>query len=85
MHDPDRLRRAQERGEQRAARLRRVGDRDRLAREQQRAVEILVGERLRAEPLGDLRGLGVTRLAALDEREDPTRESGEQQDRDPGE
>ena len=67
MHDPDRLRGAQEGREQVAAGLRRVVDRDRLAGEQERAVEVLLDERLRAEALGELGRLRVARLAALDD------------------
>ena len=59
---------AQEVGEQGAAGLGRVVDRHRLTGEQQRAVEVLLDERLGAEPLRDLRRLGVARLAALRER-----------------
>ena len=59
---------AQEVGEQVAAGLRRVVDRDRLAGEQEREVEVLLDERLGAEALGELGRLRVARLAALDER-----------------
>ena len=85
VHDPDRRRRAQEVGEQVAAGLRRVVDRDRLAGEQEREVEVLLDERLRAEALGELGGLRVARLAALDDGEDPARDGRREQDRDPGE
>ena len=85
VHDPDRRRRAQEVGEQVAAGLRRVVDRDRLAGEQEREVEVLLDERLRAEALGELGRLRVARLAALDDGEDPAGDGRRQQDRDPGE
>ena len=57
MHDSRDLGRAQEVGEEVAAGLGRVVDRDRLAREQERAVEVLLDERLGAEALGDLSSL----------------------------
>ena len=47
----DRRRAAQQRGQQVAARLQRVVERDALARQQQRAVEVVLDERLRAEAL----------------------------------
>ena len=71
--------------EQIAPGLRRAVDRDRLAGEQERAVEVILDERLGAEALGELRGLRVARLAALDDGEDPARDGRRQQDRDPGE
>ena len=76
---------AQKVGEQVAAGLRRVVDRDRLAGEQERTVEVLLDERLGAEALGELGRLRVARLAALDDGEDASREGRGQQDRDPGE
>ena len=85
MHDPDRRRRAQEGGEQVAAGLRRVVDRDRLAGEQEREVEVLLDERLGAEALGELGRLGVARLAALRQREDAAGDGGREQDGDAGE
>ena len=86
VHDPDRaVGDAQEVGEQVAAGLRRVVDRDRLAGEQEREVEVLLDERLGAEALGELGRLRVARLAALDDGEDPAREGRREQDRDPGE
>ena len=52
MHDPDRRGRAQEVCQQVAARLGRVVDRDGLAGEQEREVEVLLDKRLRAKALG---------------------------------
>ena len=71
--------------EQIAPGLRRTVDRDRLTGEQERAVEVILDERLGAEALGELRRLRVARLAALDDGEDPTGDRRRQQDRDPGE
>ena len=85
MHDPDRSGAAPECGEQVAAGLRRVVDRDRLAREQEREVEVLLDERLGAEALDELGRLRVARLAALDDGEDPAGDGGYQQDRNPDE
>ena len=85
VHDPDRSGRAQELGQQVAASLRRVVDRDRLAGEQKRTVEILLDERLGAKPLGELGRLRVARVAALDDREHPAGERRRQQDPDTGE
>ena len=67
---PTVVRRAEKDGEERAAGLRRVVDRDRLTGEQERAVEVVVDEGLRGEALRDLGRLRGARLAALDERED---------------
>ena len=69
-------------GEQVAAGLRRVVDRDRLAGEQEREVEVLLDERLGAEALDELGRLRVARLAALDDGEDPAGDGGSEQDRD---
>ncbi len=87
VHDPDRRRSAPEGGEQVAAGLGRVVDRDRLAGEQERTVEILLDERLGAEALGELNGLGVARLgggvvrlATLDDGEDAARDCGSEED-----
>ena len=67
--DADRRRAPEQRGEQVAARLRRVVERDALAGEQQRAVEVVVRERLGPEALrGGGRRLGA-RGAALVERD----------------
>ena len=85
VHDPVRFRRAQEGLEQIAPGLRRTVDRDRLTGEQERAVEVILDERLGAEALGELRGLRVARLAALVDREHPARDRRRQQDGDPGE
>ncbi len=68
VHDPDGSGVAPERREQVAAGLRRVVDRDRLAGEQEREVEVLLDERLGAEALDELGRLRVARLTALDER-----------------
>ncbi len=68
-HHADRRRALQQRGEQVAARLQRVVERDALAGEQQRAVQIVLGQRLRAEPLR-VRGHGLAaRVAALVQRD----------------
>ena len=69
-------------GEQVAAGLRRVVDRDRLAGEQEREVEVLLDERLGAEALDELGRLRVARLAALDDGEDPARDGRDEQDGD---
>ena len=71
MHDPDRSGAASECGEQVPAGLRRVVDRDRLAGEQKREVEVLLDERLGAQALDELGRLRVARLTALDKRKDP--------------
>ena len=84
MHDPDRRARPQQVGEQIAACLRRVVDRNRLAGEQERPVEVLLDERLGTEALGELGRLRVACLAALDDGEHASRERRGQQDRDPG-
>ena len=67
---PDRRRALEQRGEQVAARLRGVGERDALARQQQRAVEVVRRQRLGAEALR--RGLGrlIAGLVALVQRDD---------------
>ena len=72
---------AQKAGEQVAACPQRVVDCDRLPGEQEREVEVLLDERLSAEALGELGGLGVAclrsgvaRLATLSNREDPARD-----------
>ena len=85
MHDPDRPASAQKGGEEVAAGLGRVVDRDRLAGEQEREVEVLLDERLRAEALGELGRLGVARLAALDDGEDAAGDGRGEQDGDAGE
>ncbi len=85
MHDPDRSGAAPERGEQVAAGLRRVVDRDRLAGEQEREVEVLLDERLRAEALDELGRLRVAGFTALDGGEDPAGDGRRQQHRDPDE
>ena len=54
MRFPDGRRAAQEGGEQVATGLRCVVDGDRLPREQERAAEVVLDERLRAEALGEL-------------------------------
>ena len=68
VHDPDRSGAAPECREQVAAGLRRVVDRDRLAGEQEREVEVLLDERLGAEALDELGRLRVAGFTALDER-----------------
>ena len=85
MHDPDRRGAAPKRREQVAAGLRRVVDRDRLAGEQEREVEVLLDERLGAEALDELSRLRVSGFTALDGGEDPAGDGGRQQDRDAGE
>ena len=85
MHDPERGRSAGEGGEQGAAGLRGVLDRHRLAGEQEREVEVVLGEGLRAEALGELGGLRVAGLAALDHGEDPAGDGGDQEHGDGGE
>ena len=82
VHDPDRSGAAPEGGEQVAAGLRRVVDRDRLAGQQEREVEVLLDERLGTEALGELGRLRVARLAALGDGEDPARDGRDEQDRD---
>ena len=97
VHDPDRGGTAEERGQQVAPGLRRVIDRDRLAGEEERAAEVVLDERLRAEALGELgrfRGLRacaadasrlvgcVARLAALDDGEDAAGDGGGEEDGD---
>ncbi len=82
VHDPDGSRAAPKCGEQVAAGLRRVVDRDRLAGEQKREVEVLLDERLGAEALDELGRLRVSGLAALDDGEDPARDGGGEQDGD---
>ena len=82
VQDPDHRLRALEVGEQVAAGLRRVVDRDRLAGEQEREVEVLLDERLSAEALGELGRFGVACLAALDDGEDPSGDGRDEQDRD---
>ena len=73
-HDADRGRAAQQRGEQVAARARRVVERDALAREQQRAVEVVLGRapaRRAAAP--SAARASVARRAALVERDERRR------------
>ena len=85
VHDADRRGAALERRQQVAAGLRRAGDRDCLAGEQEREVEMLLDERLGAEPLHELRGFRVAGLAALDRGEDPAGDGRGQQDGHPDE
>ena len=85
MHDPDRLRAPPERSEQIAPRLRGVVDRNCLAGEQEREVEVVLDERLCAETLRELGGLGVARLAPLDEGVEPARDRRREQERHAGE
>ena len=82
VHDPDRSGAAPECGEQVAAGLRRVVDRDRLAGEQEREVEVVLDERLGAEALDELCRLRVSGFTALDGGEDPARDGGGEQDGD---
>src|SRR5262245_47464415 len=83
-HDADRAGDPEEILEQVDAALRRVVDRNRLAAEQEREVEVVLDERPRAEALREPRRFGVARLAALDQREDPACRSGDEQRRDAG-
>ena len=76
VHDSDGSRGAPERREQVAARLRRIVDRDRLAGEQEREVQVLLHKRLGAEPLGELGRLRVSGLAALSDGKHPARDGG---------
>src|SRR6266508_233076 len=76
VQDPHHRPRAHEVGKQVAARLRRFVDRDRLAGEQEREVEVLLHLRMGSEALGELGGLGLAGLAALDDGEDPAGDSG---------
>ena len=85
VHDPDRSGAASEGGEQVAAGLRRVFDRDRLACEEERQVEVFLDERLSPEALDELGRLRVSRFTALDDREDPAGDGRRQHDRHPGE
>jgi hypothetical protein len=62
--------------------LGRVGDRDRLAGQEERAVQIFVDERLSAEALGKLGGFRIARLAALEHREYPSDDGCGKQNRD---
>ena len=71
VHDPDRCRAAPKGGEQVAAGLRRVLDRDRLTCEQQREVQTLLDLRLGAEALGELTRFRVSSFTALDHGQDP--------------
>ena len=64
-HHADRRRALQQRGQEVAARLQRVVQRDALAGEQQRPVEVVVGQRLRPEPLRVRGHRLVARVAAL--------------------
>ena len=84
-HDADRRRALDQRGEQAAARLRAVVERDALAGEQQRAVEVVLGERARAEPLGVGGGRLLARAAALLERDEPGDDGEHEQRGDAGE
>ena len=84
-HDADGRRALVQRGEQAAARLRAVVERDALAGEQQRAVEVVLGERARAEPLRVGAGGLVARGAALLEREEPGDDREDEQPGDSGE
>ena len=74
----------QQGGEQVAAGLQSVVDRDRLAGEEQREVEVVLDERLGAEPLRELCRLRVARLAALVEREDARPQRRREEDRGAG-
>jgi hypothetical protein len=62
---------SEQRGEQVAARLQRVIERQALVREQQRAIQVLVREGARAEPLGVGGDRVLVRGAALVERDEP--------------
>jgi hypothetical protein len=99
VHDPDHGRAALERVEQVAAGLGRVVDRDRLASEQERKVEVILDERLGAQALRELSGLGfaslrrgdrgpvggVACMAALEEGEDAAGDRCRESDCDDGE
>ena len=76
----DRGRAADERREQVAARLRCVVERDALAGEQQRAVPVVLQQRLGAEPLGLGGDRLLARLAALVQG-DETGDDGDDQQR----
>ena len=79
-HDADRGRAAHQGGEQVAARLQRVVDRHALAREQQRAVEVGLDKRLRAEPLRHRGPRLVARGTALIEEQHGGHAGEDQQD-----
>ena len=83
--DADRRRALEQRGEQVAARLHGVAERDALACEQQREVEVIGGERLGAEALRVGGGLAFARLVALVERDDAGDHRQHEQRRDAGE
>ena len=72
-------------GQQGPAGLGGVPDRHGLPGEQQREVEVFFDGGLRGQPLRELGGLGVLRVAALDGREGPADQGGDQQDGDGGE
>ena len=76
VHDSDGSGVAPERREQVAAGQRRVVDRDCLAGEQEREVEVLLDERLGAKPLDELGRLRVSGLTALNDGKDPARDGG---------
>ena len=85
VHDPDRLRRSLEGGEEVTASLCRVVDRDRLTGEEQREVEVLLHECLRAESLRELSRLGLARVAALPQCDEAACDGGREEHRDAGE
>ena len=68
-HHADRRRALQQSRQKVGARLHRVVERDALAGEQQRPIQVVVGQRLRAEPLGVRGHRLVVRVAALVERD----------------
>ena len=60
-------------------RVTRVVELDALASEEERPVEILLHERLGADPLGDCGGLGRTGVLPLEQRQHPSGDRNQQE------